>query len=111
MGDKGARSDSAGAAAAEALVADLAPLGPVSSRSMFGGHGIFSEGVMFGLVELAGRSFLKVDDGAAAPYDAAGADRHGRMPYREIPAAVRDDRERLVAWARIALEGAIAAKR
>lgn len=103
MGDKGARSTGAGQAAAEALVIDLQPLGAVTAKKMFGGHGVFREGVMFAIVDAEGRCFLKADARMAERYDEAGAGKHGRMPYREIPATVRDDQASLLDWARTAL--------
>lgn len=105
MGEKGARSGGAGQAAADALLHDLQALGPISSKKMFGGHGVFREGVMFAIVDSEGRCFLKAGPGTAGRFDEAGAARHGRMPYREIPEAVRGDLGRLVEWARAALDG------
>ena len=55
-----------------AYVVDLLQsVGPVSSRRMFGGHGIFLEGLMFGLI--AGRElYLKVDAQSRAEFVALG---------------------------------------
>jgi hypothetical protein len=40
----------------------LSSLGDVRSRAMFGGHGIYHDGVMIGLIA-SGVSYLNVDDG------------------------------------------------
>lgn len=42
----------------------LLPFGPVVARRMFGGFGIFLDGVMFGLIGFD-KLFFKVDGGGA----------------------------------------------
>jgi DNA transformation protein len=111
LGTKGKKSSEAGALAAAALLDDLGGLGHISSKRMFGGHGIFSEGVMFAIIDASGRCFLRGDDTTAGRFEVAGAERHGRMPYWEIPAGVRDDRSRLEEWATAALAIANAARK
>lgn len=78
---------------------------------MFGGYGIFAEGVMFALVNSAGACFLRANPTSLGGYEAARSARHGRMPYWEIPAAVRADPSALAQWAAAALEVARAARR
>ena len=57
----------------ERMVARLAPLGPVRARAMFGGHGVYLDDLMFGLIAWD-RLFLKVDDATIATFrDAGGA--------------------------------------
>lgn len=111
MGEKGARRSAAGAEAVEGLVDDLQPLGDVEPKKMFGGYGVFLDGTMFALVDSAGGVFLRGDDTTAGEFAAAGSSKHGRMPYWEIPDAVRSDADQLVAWARRALTIAEGAKR
>ena len=62
MGEKGAKEGQDAAAIVEQLLRDLAPLGDVSSRKMFGGYGIFEGSTMFALVNSQGELFLKADD-------------------------------------------------
>ncbi|MBT8197628.1 MAG: TfoX/Sxy family protein, partial [Acidimicrobiia bacterium] len=88
-----------------------APLGDVTIRKMFGGHGVFADGDMFALVDSAGNPFLRADEMTSGPFEAAGSARHGGMPYWSIPPAVLDNDDDLVAWARIALGVARAAKK
>jgi len=76
----------------------LAPLGPVSCRSMFGGLGIFFEGRMFALISGTGL-FFKVDDSNRAAYSEVGREQYGRMPYHQIPANVLHDEAKLLQWA------------
>ena len=44
------------------LLEQLSPIGPVRARSMFGGHGVYLEDLMFGLVADE-TLYFKVDDG------------------------------------------------
>lgn len=110
MGTTGAKASEEGARAAAAFTTAVEPLGDISARSMFGGHGIFREGAMFAIVDADGRLFLRADATNEVAFDAVGAAHHGRMPYREVPAAVRDDPEELRTWARAAAEVAARAK-
>ncbi len=111
MGEKGARQTPAGAAMAERLRDDFAELGNVTTRKMFGGHGVFESDVMFALIDSTGTPFLRADDATSPEFEAAGAHRHGRMPYWTIPASVLRDERALVAWADRSLSVARAAKR
>lgn len=49
----------------------LQPLGPVYARGMFGGHGIYLDGVMFALIA-DDVLYLKVDDQNRAAFEEAG---------------------------------------
>jgi DNA transformation protein len=49
----------------------LQGLGPVEIRAMFGGHGVFLDGVMFGLIA-DGDLYLKVDDHNRDSFTQAG---------------------------------------
>lgn len=89
--------------AASVLLDLLAPIGGISSKKMFGGHGIFKDGKMFGMVDSSGRYFLKAGDANRAMFEAAGADKHGRMPYFAIPQEVLEDHAQLLEWARSAI--------
>ena len=52
----------------------LSPLGDVSSCAMFGGHGLYLDGLMFGLLD-DGELFLKTDELCQAEFAAAGGKR------------------------------------
>lgn len=99
------------------LVDQLAPLGPVIVRRMFGGAGLYLDGIMFGLVA-EGTCYLKVDDTNRGDYEAQGMgpfvyDGQGKamaMPYFEVPPSVLDSREDFSAWGRKSLAIARAAK-
>ena len=61
MGDKGSKLTKDATLTADYLVSHLEPIGSISSKKMFGGHGIFHEDKMFGMVNSEGQAFLKVD--------------------------------------------------
>ena len=46
---------------ADDLLDLLSPLGNVSAKRMFGGHGIYKDGLMFGFIA-RGRFYLRTDD-------------------------------------------------
>ena len=91
-------------------------LGGVQPRPMFGGIGLYHEGLFFGIV--AGDVlYLKVDDRTRADYIAAGMlpfkpyeHRSGTMQYYAAPAAVLESPLELAAWARRAIEAAARAE-
>ena len=96
------------------VVEQLAPLGDVSARAMFGGFGIYCEGRMFALVA-EDTLYLKVDDTNRSDFEREGLqpfcyDRTDKsvavMSYYQPPAAAIDDRELLCAWARKGVEAA-----
>ena len=89
-------------------------LGRVQARRMFGGHGLFHEGRMIGLV-VRETLYLKVDAESAPHFDALNApafsyERQGKtmqMSYREAPADLFDDRELAALWGRRAWKAAM----
>ena len=71
---------------------DLHPLGDVTTRPMFGGHGVFLESRMFALIS-KDVLYLKADDENRAEFEAAGMKSYGKMPYYQTPpAAMKDPR-------------------
>ncbi len=103
---------------ADFVLEQLEPLGGASARRMFGGVGLFRDGLMFGLIA-TDTLYLKVDDGNRGDYEAAGTGpflytREGReiaLSYYEAPAELFDDADELSAWARRAFEAAMRAKK
>ena len=94
----------------ELLIEHLAPLGPVQFRRMFGGGGVYLDGVMFGLVD-DDVLYLKADDGTRAMVEAEGMgpfvyDGKGKpitMSYWRAPERLYDEPDDLIAFARAAL--------
>ena len=93
----------------------FAPFGPVTVKRMFGGAGIWSEGLMFGLM-FDGAIFLKVDETSIPEFEREGSrpfvytrakskGRVGRasLSYWRLPEQLYDDPEELAVWAARAL--------
>lgn len=94
------------------LVDVLRPLGLVTYRFMFGGYGMYADGVLFAIVD-DGVFMLKADAESKAPFVERGIgpfqpDPRGKMtmPYFKVPDELLDDQDELLAWARIAVEAA-----
>jgi DNA transformation protein len=91
--------------------------GPVLARRMFGGWGIYHDGLMFGLYA-AGRLYLKTDAHNVAQFEAAGSvpftftqrGKPVKLSYWSAPEAVLDEREQAVIWGRTAFEAALRAQ-
>ena len=95
------------------------PLGPVSIRRMFGGKGIYHNGLILA-PEVAGEILLKADAATAPDFKSAGArqwsyeSKKGKpvaMPYWSIPDEALDDPEEMAKWLRLAYEAAVRAQK
>lgn len=106
---------------AEFLREQLAPLGPVAMRRMFGKTGVFCGGVMFGMVT-DNMLYLRVDEHNRTAFKEAEAfpplnyEKKGStidLSFWRAPERLFDDPDELVVWARVALEAArrVATKR
>ena len=103
----------AGGSFAEFLQDQLGSLGHVTVRRMFGGAGVYCDGLMFGLVS-DDTLYFRVDDGNRGAFEAEGQqpftyDGKGRtivLPYWRVPERLFDEPEEMVAWARAALAAA-----
>lgn len=91
----------------------LDPLDGVSSRRMFGGHGIFRAGRMFALIADS-TLYFKVDDVNRPEFEERGLEAFGydskdgkriSMSYHRAPEAALDNSDEMLSWA----EGACAA--
>jgi DNA transformation protein len=93
----------------------FAPFGAVTIKRMFGGAGIYSEGLMFGLV-FDDAIFLKVDETSIPDFErersrpfvytrAKSPGRVGRhsLSYWRLPERLYDDPDELAVWAARAL--------
>lgn len=107
MAKKGSKLTEADLTFRDHVLEQLDSVGDVTSRSMFGGLGLFESGNMFGIVSKA-RLFFKVDDDSRPKYEEAGSSQHKPMPYWSVPAEVMDDRDALHGWAEEAVAVALA---
>ena len=106
---------------AEFLREQLAPLGRVTMRRMFGKTGVFCDGLMFGIVtedtlyfrvdELNRAAFKEVESFPPLSYEKQG--RTIDLSFWRAPERLLDEPDEFVTWAREALEAArrVAAKR
>jgi DNA transformation protein len=91
--------------------------GPIRARRMFGGWGIYHDGLMFGLYA-AGRLYLKTDAQNVAKFEAAGSepftymqrDKVVRLSYWSAPETVLDERDQARLWGLSAFEAALRCK-
>ena len=96
----------------------LAPFGPVQTRRMFGGYGVYHDGVMFAIV-VDEVLYLKADEQSAPEFEALSLCRFEylkqgkpvRMSFFEAPDAVFDDADEAVRWARCAFEAALRSRK
>ena len=106
---------------AEFLREQLAPLGHVTTRRMFGKTGVFCDGLMLGMVR-DDALYFRVDDQNRAAFKEAEAfpplnyEKKGGtvdLSFWRAPERLFDEPDELVTWARAALAAArrVAAKR
>ena len=90
------------------------PFGTVIVRRMFGGAGLFADGVMFGLVS-GGQIYLKADATTVTCFDREQCEpfeyltKNGKRTltsYWRLPDRLYDDADELAQWARQALAAA-----
>lgn len=97
----------------EAIRELFAPFGPVSVRRMFGGHGVFADGMMFGL-EAGGELYLKADDLTipklaaenSSPFLYASRGREIALSYWRLPERLYDEPDEFAVFAREAFAAA-----
>jgi DNA transformation protein and related proteins len=92
----------------------LAPLGGVAARRMFGGHGLYCDGVFFGIL-LDNTLYLKADDRNRGEFELAGSEifsyaRSGKratLNFYRAPEETMDTPHLMLPWARSALAAAL----
>lgn len=95
----------------------LAALGSVSARRMFGGHGIYCDGLFIAIV-LDEVLYLKADDRSRADFERAGCEmfsysRQGRMAklnFYRAPEDTLDAPQHMLPWGKKALAAALRAR-
>ncbi len=98
------------------VVEQLGGLDAVTVRRMFGGAGLYHDGLFFGVLD-DDEVFFKVDGTTRPRYEARGSQPFAPMAneapmrgYYQVPAEVLEDRDALTTWAREAVAVARAAK-
>ncbi len=92
------------------VLEQLAPLGKITSRPLFGGHAIYRDGVVFALVS-RNTLFLKVDALTRERFESKGLaqfnpfeDPKAKMQYFAAPADIFESEDGLQLWAGLAIE-------
>jgi len=91
----------------------FAPFAAVSVKRMFGGHGVYADGLFFA-IEAGGEIYLKADRQSASRFQEAGSrpfvyqgkDRPITVSYWSLPDQALEDTDELVRWATFAVEAA-----
>ena len=89
------------------------PLGPISMRAMFGGHGLYFDGMIIGVI-IDEALYLKTDALTRSDFEAAGChpfvyDMKGEplvMSYWSLPDEAMDSPQAMRPWAQRAIEAA-----
>jgi len=80
----------------------------VDCRSMFGGHGLYCEGIFFGIIS-GGRLYFKTNPTTVSDYlerdmkPFQPSPRQKLKNYYEVPVEILEDEEQLAVWARKAV--------
>jgi DNA transformation protein and related proteins len=103
------RSLAVTAAFRQFVLDQLGELGDVTARSMFGGVGLYSRGVFFGIIA-SDMLYFKVDDTTRPAYEREGMGpfrpyphRGGSMKYYQVPVGVLESGTDLQRWAQKAI--------
>jgi DNA transformation protein and related proteins len=97
----------------EDLKALFEPFGPVTVRRMFGGAGIYADGLCFA-IEVDGEVFLEADALSQPSFSAAGSapftyeakGKRTSMSYWRLPVVAHEEIDELRRWATIGLDSA-----
>jgi DNA transformation protein and related proteins len=103
----------------EFIKEQFSDFGPVTVRRMFGGAGIFSDGLMFALIADE-TLYLKADSVSQSDFEAfnlppftytAKGEKKIVMAYWRAPETCLDDRDEMTLWARKAFAAALRARK
>jgi DNA transformation protein and related proteins len=100
----------------EFVLEQLGRVAPVTAKRMFGGVGIYSQGLFFALIA-EDRLYFKVNDSTRPDFERLGMEpfrpfgEDSAMGYYEVPADVVENTGQLEPWMRKAIAVATEAKR
>lgn len=92
----------------------IAHFGPIHSRKMFGGYGLFHQGLMFALIS-DDELYLKVDeqtkqafiDLGSGPFTYIRQNKAIELSYYQAPEILFEDSEAALYWANLAYQAAL----
>jgi DNA transformation protein len=92
--------------------------GPISVRKMFGGHGVYHDGLMIGLIA-DDTLYLKVDAQSVAEFEALDlpqfkypkGNKLVGMSYYQAPADALEDPDEMREWAQLAFAAALRSRK
>ncbi|PJX20979.1 hypothetical protein CAP48_16810 [Advenella sp. S44] len=97
----------------------LTPLGPITTRKMFGSVGLYFEGQMFAIVSSENRFYVKSDSHTQAQFDKSdcppltytrqksnGDSKTIALSFYAPPEPILDDRQQILEWAQLGLQAA-----
>ena len=98
---------------AEGLKALFEPVGPVAVKRMFGGHGVYADGLCFA-IQSQGEVYLKSDalsekvyaEAGSAPFVYVARGKPMATSYWRLFASAYDDYDELKRWSALAIESA-----
>jgi DNA transformation protein len=99
----------------EFVLEQLSRVTPVTGKSMFGGIGIYAQGLFFALIA-DDRLYFKVNDATRPDFEQRGMEpfrpfgEDSAMGYYEVPVDVLEDVNQLEAWIKKAVDVAAATK-
>jgi DNA transformation protein len=97
------------------VLEQLGRVAPVTAKRMFGGVGIYSQGLFFALIA-QDRLYFKVDDATRPDFEQLGMEpfrpfgEDWAMGYYEVPADIVEDAMQLAPWMKKAIDVAATAK-
>src|SRR5436190_22223260 len=98
------------------VLEQLAGFEQLTVRAMFGGYGLYSRGLLFGVLD-DDVLYLRTDEAGRAAFESAGSQPFAPIPnanpmlgYWEAPADVLEDRTQLASWSAAARDVAARAK-
>ena len=95
----------------------LQPFGSARAQRMFGGHGLYLDGLFVAIVA-SERLYLKLDDRTRPAFEAAGGEpftyqadgQQRRLHYATVPEEALESAAQMQPWLRLALEAALRAR-
>lgn len=97
----------------------LSDIDGISSRAMFGGYGIYKDGVIFAIIADE-QLYFKVDESNRSDYErygskpfvySQGKHKATTMSYWELPADIQEDRVEIARWVQKSYEVSLCQKR